>query len=99
MALDSVTCANAAYAATLTNDFCGRARLRCYGNQPKEAGMSKMLMGAFENPEQADQALRELEEKGYTPEQISAISSSNKYEDKGYDKGENMAKGAGSGAV
>jgi hypothetical protein len=62
--------------------------------------MGKMLMGAFERPEQADRALRELEEHGYTPEEISAISSSNQYEGKGYEHtGNEMASSAASGAL
>ena len=61
--------------------------------------MTYMLMGAFENPGQADQALRELETHGYTPEDISAISKTDKYEEQGYNTNSNVAASAGSGAV
>ena len=62
--------------------------------------MGKMLMGAFATPGEADKALRELEARGYKPEEISAISSSDKYADKGYSgTGSNVAASAGSGAV
>jgi hypothetical protein len=42
--------------------------------------MTRMLMGAFSTPEQADRALYELERAGYTPQDISVISQHNKYE-------------------
>jgi hypothetical protein len=61
--------------------------------------MGTMLMGAFKEPAQADKALRELETHGYSPEQISAISSSDKYEDRRYDTSGSVGKSAGSGAV
>jgi hypothetical protein len=63
--------------------------------------MAKMLMGAFKTPGQADKALSELEKCGYTPEEISTISSSNKYEDQGYQSagGSEVAHSAKSGAV
>jgi hypothetical protein len=61
--------------------------------------MAQMLMGAFESTEHADRALNELEECGYMPEEISVISSTNKYEREGYDAGGNVAKSAGAGAA
>ena len=62
--------------------------------------MGNMLMGAFENPRQADAALRELESRGYTPQDISALSKISKYDEQGYDSGgSNVAASAGSGAV
>ncbi len=61
--------------------------------------MANMLMGAFDTSEAADRALRELEEKGYTPEQISVISEKNSYKAKGYDTGDDIAHSAGTGAA
>lgn len=60
--------------------------------------MAKMLMGVFESPAQADMALRELEDKGYAPEEISVISKTNVYEERDKD-GKPVAKTAGTGAV
>jgi hypothetical protein len=66
----------------------------------KEDIMAQMLMGAFRDKAQADRALTELEEQGYTPEEISVISQNQEYKDKGYDDtAGNVAKSAGSGAV
>lgn len=61
--------------------------------------MAQMLMAVFENPVHADQALEELEQKGYTPEEISVISKTNVYEtgEKGGEKP--VAKTAGTGAA
>lgn len=42
--------------------------------------MAKMLMAAFTEPAQADHALMELERFGYTPQEISVISKTNRYE-------------------
>jgi hypothetical protein len=61
--------------------------------------MAKMLLAAFANQSEADRALRELEQQGYTRDNISIISKDNKYEDSGYSGGSEIAKGAGSGAA
>lgn len=61
--------------------------------------MAETLMAAFSTPGQADQALRELEAKGYTPQEISVISRDNRYGREGYDTGGDVAASAGSGAV
>jgi uncharacterized membrane protein len=61
--------------------------------------MAKMLLASFPNQQEADRALHELEQQGYTRENISIISKDNKYEQAGYDTGSDVAKGAGSGAA
>lgn len=63
--------------------------------------MANTLLAAFREPRQADAALDELEDNGYTPEQISVISKNNKYEDEGYntETGKDVAAGAGTGAA
>ncbi len=40
--------------------------------------MSKMIMGAFATPEEADQAIEELQQMGYSPGEVSVISKSQK---------------------
>lgn len=61
--------------------------------------MSKMLIGAFADQTNADRALRELEGNGYTPKDISVISSSDKYKDEGYETGTDVGKSALGGAT
>ncbi len=61
--------------------------------------MAMLVMGAYNDPESADQAIYELEHFGYTLQDISVITRRDRYEDSGYGRAESLAKGAGAGAT
>lgn len=61
--------------------------------------MSQMVLGAFNDQETADQAIRELEKVGYDREHISVISKSDKYKSEGYGTSGGMAESAVAGAT
>lgn len=62
--------------------------------------MAKMLMGAFGSTAEADQAISELEQTGYTSRDMSIISNSDHYDGhESHSKGANIASGAAAGAT
>ena len=62
-----------------------------------EEVMAKVILGAFSNLEEADQALYELEHFGFSPQQISIVSNKNRYENRDYGASP-TAEGAKDGA-
>jgi hypothetical protein len=61
--------------------------------------MAKIMLGAFENIDDADAALYELDTLGYKPHQISVISSRKEYSGRTADTAEGAIEGAKTGGI
>ncbi len=58
-----------------------------------------LITGAFAEPKDADEALRELERAGYTAEELSIISHNDMLTSADYKTGEGTSKAIGAGAI
>jgi hypothetical protein len=61
--------------------------------------MAEMMLAAFKDPVRANEAVEELQKRGYTPENISTISTRQTYNERGEDTATSVGQGAGTGAM